>query len=196
MNTIPNRSNGRLTEVQYFPFPSCYFNLQVILDNVPVQDHGLSRKWDVELTAPGVSILSTIPGGGHAYYRGTSMASPHVAGAAALVLAANSELTNVQVRSILQQTAESLGLKREHQGYGLVRADLAVQSASKVTREPDPDPDPDQEPRTSFTVSSIDYSLSKNLKHMYVSVQLEPVVVGASVSIAIYLNGGSSPYST
>ncbi len=31
---------------------------------------------------------------------------------------------------------------------------------------------------------------------MYVSVQLEPVVVGASVSIAIYLNGGSSPYYT
>ncbi len=114
------------------------------------------------------------------------MASPHVAGAAALVHAANSELTNVQVRSILQQTAESLGLKREHQGYGLVRADLAVQSASKVTREPD----------TSITVSSVDYSLSKNLKHMYVSVQLEPVVVGASVTIAIYLNGGSSPYST
>jgi len=130
--------------------------------------------------------LSTIPGGGHANYSGTSMASPHVAGAAALVHAANSELTNVQVRSILQQTAESLGLKREHQGYGLVRADLAVQSASKVTREPD----------TSITVSSVDYSLSKNLKHMYVSVQLEPVVVGASVTIAIYLNGGSSPYST
>jgi len=43
------------------------------------------------------------------------MASPHVAGAAALVLAANSELANVQVRSILQQTAENLGLKQEHQ---------------------------------------------------------------------------------
>ena len=29
---------------------------------------------------------------------------------------------------------------------------------------------------------------------MYVSVQLEPVVAGASVSIAVYLNNGSSPY--
>ena len=124
------------------------------------------------------------------------MASPHVAGAAALVLAANPTLTNVEIRSILQHTAENLGLKQKHEGYGLVRVDLAVQSASKVTREPDPDPDPDQEPRTSFTVSSIDYSLSKNLKHIYVSVQLDPAVVGASVSIAVYLNGGSSPYST
>ncbi|PNS40932.1 S8 family serine peptidase [Mesotoga sp. B105.6.4] len=194
MNTIPNRSKGRLTEVQYFPFPSCYFNLQVILDNVPGQDHGLSRKRDVELTAPGVSILSTIPGGGHAYYSGTSMASPHVAGAAALVLAANPTLTNVEIRSILQHTAENLGLKQKHEGYGLVRVDLAVKSASGVTPEPDPDPDP--EPGTSITVSSVDYSLSKNLKHIYVSVQLDPAVVGASVSIAVYLNGGSSPYST
>ena len=161
--------------------------------NVPGQDHGLSRKWDVELTAPGVSKLSTIPGGGHAYYSGTSMASPHVAGAAALVLAANPTLTNVEIRSILQHTAENLGLKQKHEGYGLVRVDLAVKSASGVTPEPDPDPDP--EPGT-ITVSSISYSSSRNAKHMYVSVQLDPAVVGASVSIAVYLNGGSSPYST
>ena len=147
---------------------------------------------DVELIAPGVSILSSIPGGGYAYYSGTSMASPHVAGVAALVLAANSELTNVQVRSILQQTAENLGLKQEHQGYGLVRADLAVQAAS-VTTPPASDTDP--EPGT-VTISSINYSLSRNAKHMYVSVQLDPVVVGASISIEVYLNEGSSPYYT
>jgi len=143
---------------------------------------------DVELIAPGVSILSSIPGGGYAYYSGTSMASPHVAGVAALVLAANSSLTTVEVRSILQQTAENLGLKQEHQGYGLVRADLAVQAASGTT-PPDPDPEPG-----TITVSSISYSLSRNAKHMNVSVQLEPVVAGASVSIAVYLNDGSSPY--
>ena len=66
------------------------------------------------------------------------MASPHVAGAAALVLAANPTLTNVEIRSILQHTAENLGLKQKHEGYGLVRVDLAVQRASKVTREPVP----------------------------------------------------------
>ena len=143
---------------------------------------------DVELIAPGVSILSSIPGGSYAYYSGTSMASPHVAGVAALVLAANSSLTNGEVRSILQQTAENLGLKQEHQGYGLVRADLAVQAASGTT-PPDPDPEPG-----TITVSSISYSLSRNAKHMYVSVQLEPVVAGPSVSIEIYLNDGSSPY--
>ena len=83
----------------------------------------------VELIAPGVSIKSTYPGNLYAIASGTSMASPHVAGTTALVLAANAGLTNVQVRSILQSTAEDLGLPAEHQGYGLVRADLAVDEA-------------------------------------------------------------------
>ncbi len=109
---------------------------------------------------------------------------------AALVLAAKPELSNAEVRSILQQTAENLGLKQEHQGYGLVMADLAVQAASgSIPTDPDPDPEPD-----TITVSSISYSLSRNAKHMYVSVQLNPAIASASVSIAIYLNEGSSPY--
>jgi subtilisin len=86
----------------------------------------------VELIAPGSSILSTLPGNNYGTYSGTSMASPHVAGVAALVWAANSSLTNAEVRNILQETAQDLGLFSNHQGHGLVRADLAVRAVADV----------------------------------------------------------------
>ncbi len=69
---------------------------------------------------------------GYASWGGTSMASPHVAGVAALVWAADPALTNVEIRAILQGTAENLGLSSDHQGYGLVRADLAVSEVGEV----------------------------------------------------------------
>ncbi|HEY0636790.1 MAG TPA: S8 family serine peptidase [Pseudonocardiaceae bacterium] len=60
-------------------------------------NHGL----DVDITAPGVCILSTARGGGLATMSGTSMASPHAAGAAALYNAANPAATPAQIRTAL-----------------------------------------------------------------------------------------------
>lgn len=64
----------------------------------------------VDIGAPGDEILSTLPTfqGSYGYLSGTSMATPHVAGAAALVWAANPNLTLSQVRSILLGTATQL----------------------------------------------------------------------------------------
>ena len=55
----------------------------------------------VDLAAPGANILSTVPAAQLDYYDGTSMAAPHVAGAAALVLAARPQLTTAELRSAL-----------------------------------------------------------------------------------------------
>jgi len=57
------------------------------------------------VTAPGVDVYSTLPGNKYASYSGTSMASPHVAGVVALMLSANPNLTDAQVRQILADTS-------------------------------------------------------------------------------------------
>ncbi|GAB6087760.1 S8 family peptidase [Alkaliphilus crotonatoxidans] len=82
----------------------------------------------VEISAPGVSILSTVPGNGYATYTGTSMASPHVAGVAALVKGARPNLSNTQIRQILNSTATPLG-NSNHYGNGLVQAVPAINAA-------------------------------------------------------------------
>jgi subtilisin family serine protease len=60
----------------------------------------------VDLGAPGVSILSTVPGGEYSSYSGTSMASPHVAGAAALLAAAAPSETTLERRRRLLAAVE------------------------------------------------------------------------------------------
>ncbi|TFB22778.1 peptidase S8 [Filobacillus milosensis] len=79
----------------------------------------------VEISAPGVGVLSSVPGNGYASYDGTSMASPHVAGVAAQVWAAKPSLTNVELRQLLNQTAQYLG-DPFHYGNGLVQSYDAI----------------------------------------------------------------------
>ena len=88
----------------------------------------------VELAAPGVAINSTKLGGGYVEFNGTSMASPHVAGTAALVIAAGitdangDGNINDEVRQRLDETADDLGDPGRDPlyGYGLVDADEAA----------------------------------------------------------------------
>ncbi len=71
----------------------------------------------VELAAPGVDILSSVPGGSYEAWSGTSMACPHVSGAAALVI--GSGVTGAAaIRTRLQQTATDLGRSGRDTLYG------------------------------------------------------------------------------
>jgi hypothetical protein len=60
----------------------------------------------VDLGAPGESIYSTWPGGGYQYQSGTSMATPHVAGAAALAEAAFPGSTPAGIKALLLRTVD------------------------------------------------------------------------------------------
>lgn len=91
----------------------------------------------LDVVAPGDYILSTVPGNQTDYNGGTSMACPHVAGIAALVLECDSNLTVNQVNHIINSSAKKIsgvnfnvtkpdGLWNYEYGYGLVDAFNAV----------------------------------------------------------------------
>jgi len=60
----------------------------------------------VDIAAPARDVLSTVPGGGYSSFTGTSMATPHVAGAAALVLSVNPDLTAVELKELLMNSGD------------------------------------------------------------------------------------------
>jgi subtilisin len=84
---------------------------------------------EIELAAPGVNVTSTVPGGDYETWSGTSMACPHVSGAAALLMAGGT--SNADTRTQLHATAEDLGSPGwdKKYGYGLVDAEAAVGSS-------------------------------------------------------------------
>jgi subtilisin family serine protease len=109
--------------------------------------YGLSATLDLkpDLGAPGGLIRSTYPieGGSYATLSGTSMASPHVAGAVALYLEAHPKTSPQQIRNILQNSADpkpwfgnpGLGyLDNVHrQGAGMLDIDDAILATTFVT---------------------------------------------------------------
>lgn len=87
-----------------------------------------SRGPEVELAAPGVNVLSTIPGGGYGTMSGTSMACPHVSGAAVLAWGGHRYANNITIRRLLAWTSDNLGVPGRDPlfGYGRVDADQAA----------------------------------------------------------------------
>src|SRR4029453_1732283 len=80
----------------------------------------------VDVAAPGVAILSTVPGGRYGIRAGTSMASPHVAALAGLLAAQG--LPASEIRRRIQRTAQDLGTggKDKYYGWGLIDENKAV----------------------------------------------------------------------
>ena len=96
-------------------YPASYPNPSII--SVAATDHNDKLayysnygKKTVDIAAPGSEIFSTLPGNQYGYLSGTSMASPHVAGAVALVWSQNPTLTAQEVKNLVLSKADTLGL--------------------------------------------------------------------------------------
>ena len=97
---------------------------------------------NLELVAPGVSILSTHLGGQNVRLSGTSMAAPFVTGYLALMMQAFPTMTAVELRSLLIENARDLGTAGFDSvfGHGLIQAF----DAPNISPEPEPEPTPSE----------------------------------------------------
>jgi PKD repeat protein len=103
--------NGASNNDDYPLYPASYVSTNII--SVAATDHDdLLASFSnfgqnsVDLAAPGTNILSTYLNGDYASFSGTSMATPHVSGVAALVKAKNPSLTSAQIKNIILSTVD------------------------------------------------------------------------------------------
>jgi subtilisin family serine protease len=130
-------------------YPAAYPQVMSVsaVDKNKVVAEFSTKNQHVDISAPGVEVLSTMPMGfypaylcyqfglpyKYSYLDGTSMAAPHVAGVAALLWSAEPNATAKQIQDAIQKSAEDLGVKGKDPkyGHGLVAAADALKRLNK-----------------------------------------------------------------
>lgn len=116
-------------------YPAAYSQVMAVgsTDSGDVRSSFSNYGPGLDVVAPGSSIYSTFPWG-YGYSSGTSMASPHVAGLAALIWSAEPGLTHAGVRQIIRDTADDLGSVGydDFYGYGRINAWSALEKYATV----------------------------------------------------------------
>lgn len=123
--TDPGNAQGVITVGSTHRFEPHTYGVSYFSSRGPSADGRLKP----DLVAPGEKIVSAVPGG-HLSKDGTSMASPHVCGVIALLMARHRELIGqpARIKQILCKSATDLGRERFFQGHGMVDALRALQS--------------------------------------------------------------------
>ncbi|MDJ0807903.1 MAG: S8 family peptidase [Gammaproteobacteria bacterium] len=164
----------------------------------------------VDVAAPGGDvateaangILSTLNTGtttpvsdSYAFYQGTSMATPHVAGAAALMYEVDPAITPDQVESTLKATTRAFPATCNQCGAGIVDATAAVEAASGVTLPPPPPADNVLENGVHVTnlAAGVGQSLSFTMDVPEGMTSLSFSISGGTGDADLYVNFGSAP---
>jgi subtilisin family serine protease len=116
---------------QFFQYPSNYQVDNVIAVAASNASDGLAGftntgRQMVDLSAPGVNILSTFANGGYQFLDGTSMATPHVSGVAALIMA---QFPGITYRQTMIRIFGGVDRKSSHSGFMVTGGRLNARNA-------------------------------------------------------------------
>ena len=136
----------------------------------------------VDVSAPGVDILSPWKTSSYGWGGGTSFSSPVVAGVVGLIMVANPSLTPDEVESVLEESADDLGSNGwdKYFGHGRVNAAVAMQMASQST------PSDTQAPAVAITSPSYNETVSGD-----VLVEVDASDDTGVAQVVLYANGQS-----
>jgi subtilisin family serine protease len=103
----------------------------------PLPHNRTTPAWKPDYAAPGVDVLSSVPGNRYASYSGTSMAQPHFSGALLAILSKYPNLTDAQLDTILKASVTDAGATgRDLEfGYGIVNIPAALAAAEKLVKQ-------------------------------------------------------------
>ncbi|MGX5175116.1 S8 family serine peptidase [Aliikangiella sp. IMCC44653] len=160
----------------------------------------------VEIAAPGVAVNSTLPGNTYAAWSGTSMATPHVAGVAALVWSHYPNCTAAQMRQAINKSAQDRGAtgRDNYYGHGIVKAKAMFDMLANGCDVGPIDPPPPPPPPASLTKGVPETNLSgatgeELMYQMEVpagATDLSFNMSGGSGDADLYVRFGSLPDST
>ncbi len=167
-----------------------------------------------DVSAPGVNIRSSVPGGYESGWSGTSMAAPSVTGAVALILSANNSLSLEEVEELLKETAvhledsDDIGYPNNGYGYGLIDTFEAVSRVAggtgtiegKVLKEGEDLENPvilhNQEVFETYPGSNVQINAEISDDVSIVDAQLLVKVTGKSYWITLPLTKTSGDYKS
>ncbi|MFQ5413141.1 MAG: S8 family serine peptidase [Phycisphaerae bacterium] len=120
----------------FVAYPAKFENCMGVAATTDTDTHASFSNWgpEVDLAAPGVDVFSTWIGNGYTFLSGTSMATPHVSGLAALIMSYAPTMTNVQVWDVLVSSVDDVGAPGwdELFGWGRLNAFEALMQANPV----------------------------------------------------------------